>query len=66
MKEKKTGLGYSNKLDYIREYSEEKYERINLSVPKGMKQHYKSEADKRGLTISKLFTIAADDYIENH
>ena len=66
MKETRSTLGYSNKLDYIAEYQKENYDRINLTVPKGQREYYKAEADKRGMSVSKLFTTAADEYIERN
>ncbi len=66
MKEKRSTLGYSNKLDYISEYTKENYDRINLTVPKGLREQYKAEAERRGMSISKLFTTAVDEYIERH
>jgi hypothetical protein len=66
MREKRSPLGYSNKLDYINEYGKANYDRINLSVPKGLREHYKVEAEKRGLSISKMFTTAADDWLSRN
>jgi hypothetical protein len=66
MNEKRTSLGYINKLEYIGEYHKENYDRINLLVPKGLRAVYKEEAAKRGLSISKLFTTAADDWLSRN
>jgi hypothetical protein len=66
MKEKRSSLGYINKLEYIGEYGKANYDRINLTVPKGLREFYKNEADKRGLSISKLFTTAADDWLSRN
>ena len=66
MAEKRTAQGKADKLEYIREYTKEKYDRLNLIVPKGMKEHYKAQAESRGLSISSFFTNAADEYIERH
>jgi len=66
MAEQRSSKGKENKLAYIREYSKEKYDRINLTVAKGMREHYKDIAESRGMTISSLFTTAVDEYIENH
>lgn len=66
MAEKRSSAGKENKLAYIREYSKEKYDRINLTVNKGFREHYKSLAEAQGLSISAFFTRAADEYIANH
>jgi hypothetical protein len=66
MKEKRSALGYSNKLEYINEYQKEKYDRMNLTVAKGLREQYKAEADKRGLTVSKMFTTAVDEWLSRN
>lgn len=66
MKEKRSSLGYINKLEYINQYGKEFYDRINLSVPKGLRAVYKEEADKRGMTVSKMFTTAVDDWLSRN
>ena len=66
MKEKRSTLGYMNKLDYINEYGKENYDRINLTVPKGLREFYKGEADKRGLSVSKMFTNAVDEWLSRN
>ena len=57
---------YNKRLDYIRDYSKENYERINLTVKKGLKDVYKEAAQKLGFNISSFFVAAADEYIERH
>ena len=66
MKEKRSKLGYNNKLDYIAEYQKENYDRINLTVAKGLREHYKAEAEKRGLSISKMFLTAVDEWLSRN
>jgi hypothetical protein len=66
MAQKLSSGAWENKINYIEGYNKEHYERMYLTIPKGMKQHYKAEAEKRGLSVSKLFTTAADEYIEKH
>ena len=57
---------YNKRLDYIRDYSKENYERINLTVKKGLKDVYKEAAQKLGFNLSSFFVAAADEYIERH
>lgn len=55
-----------NKLKYIREYTKEKYDRLNLTAPAGAREYYKEEAARLGMSLSNFFLVAADEYLERH
>ncbi len=66
MASKSNTNSYNNRLEYIRDYSTKNYERINLTVKKGLKEVYKEAAQNLGFNISSFFVAAADEYIERH
>lgn len=46
-------------------YQKEKYERINLAIPKGTKDYYTKESKKQGYTsLNKFIKDAIDEKIE--
>lgn len=55
-------IGQMNKLDYVHEYSKEKYDRINLSCPKGTKDEWRAAADAEGLSLSAYVMKAVSEY----
>ena len=57
---------YNHRLDYIQKYSKENYDRINLTVKKGLKEYFKEYAAQIGENLSSFFVIAANEYIERH
>lgn len=42
-----------NQIAYQNHYIKEKYDRINLTVPKGRKEEIKSKAAKQGLSVNE-------------
>lgn len=66
MASKSNTNSYNNRLEYIRDYSTKNYERINLTVKKGLKEVYKEAAQNLGFNLSSFFVAAADEYIERH
>ena len=54
---------YKNKKAYINKYNKEKYDRILLAVPAGKKDYYKNMAEKRGLSLNRLFIEAVEEFL---
>lgn len=54
-----------DQIKYISDYSKEHYERINLSVPKGLKEEWKKWADKQGKSMSAFVMDAVEERIQN-
>lgn len=46
-------------------YMNEKTDDIRLRVPKGLKEKYKSEAEKRGLSMTKFIINCVEKEINN-
>lgn len=64
--EKRSEEGKKRKIQYNNEYSKENYDRINLSMKKGLKDVYKEYAIKQGFNLSEFFVTAANYYISTH
>ena len=52
-----------NKLKYTNEYNRKKYDRILLSVPKGLKEKIKSAAESDGKTMTAYILAAVEKEI---
>lgn len=46
-------------------YMAEKTDDIRLRVPKGLKEKYQSEAEKRGLSMTKFIVECVEKELEN-
>lgn len=47
-------------------YNAEKRENLNLNLPKGRKEYYKTYAQTRGMSLTELFeTLLAEDMKKN-
>lgn len=66
MTDKKSTLGYNNKLNYIQDYNKTAYDNLHVRVKKGIKDQYKAAADSLGLSLAGLVTSAVDEYIQQH
>lgn len=44
-----------------RKYNEKAYDRIALTVPKGMKEHYKAVADTKGMSLNAYINRLLED-----
>ena len=64
--EKRSEEGKKRKIQYNNEYSKENYDRINLSMKKGLKDIYKEYATEQGFNLSEFFVTAANYYISTH
>lgn len=51
---------------YNKQYSREKYDKFQLTMPKGTKDVYKEYAEKQGLSLNKFILMAVDSWIEQH
>ena len=49
-----------NKIKYTNAYNKERYDRIVLSVPKGMKEKIKASAEKAGMSITAYILSAIE------
>ncbi len=49
----------------INQYANEKYERITILVPKGRREFYQKESQKRGISTSKFIVECVNYYLEN-
>ena len=66
MTDKKSTLGYNNKLNYIQDYNKIAYDNLHVRVKKGMKDEYKAAADSLGMSLAGLVVAALDEYIQQH
>jgi hypothetical protein len=66
MTDKKSTLGYSNKLNYIQDYNKTAYDNLHIRVKKGMKDEYKAAADSMSMSLAGLVVAALDEYIQQH
>ena len=51
--------------DHQNDYNKEKYDRTTLMLPKGSKDEWKAEAQKRGLSLNAFVIEAVKNYIDN-
>jgi len=51
---------------YITQYQKDHYDRLTLKVTGGYKELLKSEAIKRGVSLTKLVVNALVEYLQNH
>ena len=51
---------------YITQYQKDHYDRLTLKVTGGYKELLKSEATKRGVSLTKLVVNALAEYLQNH
>ena len=50
---------------YKNEYNREKYDRVGLMLPKGLKDVWKEEAKARGLSINALIIEAVKQFLDS-
>ena len=53
-----------NKLTYVREYNKNKYEQLNLQIPKGMKEKIKVAAEFEGKSMTVYVVEAIEEKME--
>lgn len=51
---------------YMNQYKSDHYDMIRINVPKGYKDLLKTEATKRGMSLTKLVVNAVVEYVKNH
>lgn len=54
-----------NQISYQNSFIKEKYDRINLLVPKGTKEKIKERAKKKGLSMNEYINQKLDCHIED-
>ena len=47
-------------------YNREKYDRLQLNLPKGSKEKYRKEAEMRGMSLTRIIEEGIKEYMENH
>lgn len=47
----------------VREYNDKNYEKLTLMLSKGIKAEWKTEAKKRGMSLTRFVTEAVVQYI---
>ena len=52
--------GKFNQISYQNEYIKEKYDRINLTVPKGRKEEIKKKAESAGQSVNEYINTLID------
>ncbi len=40
------------------------YDKFTITAPKGAKERYKQEAEKRGISVNQLFVQAVEEFVE--
>lgn len=53
--------GEFNQISYQNEYIKEKYDRINLTVPKGRKEEIKKKASAEGKSVNEYINSLIDN-----
>lgn len=53
-----------NKIKYNNQFIAEKYDRVNLTMPKGQKERVKAAADAAGQSVNAFVLDAVDEKIE--
>lgn len=48
------------------EFIKEKYDRFNLTFPKGKKDEYQNIAKENGTSLNSLINQLLEDYVNNH
>lgn len=51
-----------NKIDYVRQYNADNYDRLNLLLPQGLKSEWKAAAKKLGLSITQMLIEAVEKF----
>lgn len=64
--EKRSEEGKKRKILYNNEYNKINYDKVLLSMKKGMKAIYKEYATTQGFNLSEFFITAANYYISTH
>lgn len=64
--EKRSEEGKKRKILYNNEYNKINYDKVLLSMKKGMKAIYKEYATEQGFNLSEFFITAANSYISTH
>ena len=62
MQEKRTEQGRRAKNDYIAKYTQEKYDKIVITAPKGTKQEWREKADERNMSVSQMAIKAVEEF----
>lgn len=52
-----------NQIKYQNEFIKQKYDRVNLTVPKGKKEKIKAAAKAAGQSVNEYINSAIDSYI---
>ena len=60
----RTKTGEFNQIAYQNDYIKEKYDRINLTVPKGRKEEIKKRAAAVGKSVNEYINSLIDDDIK--
>ncbi len=53
-------------IEYANDYIKEKYDRVNLTIPKGKKELYTKYAKANGMSLNAFINQLLDDYSKNH
>nr|DAE94461.1 MAG TPA: hypothetical protein [Bacteriophage sp.] len=54
-----------NQFEYQNNYVREKYDRVNLTMPKGKKAEIKAAAGQRGKSVNEFINAAIDTALKN-
>lgn len=49
-----------------RKYNDKTYDQIKIQLRKGIRDTWKIEAEKRGLSLASLILQAVSEFLENH
>ena len=52
--------------DYQNEYNRQKYDRVGLMLPKGNKELWQAEANRRSMSLNTFIQTAVEEYVERH
>lgn len=51
--------------DHQNEYNRQKYDHLNIMLPKGKKAELQELAERLGMSLNGMVKIALDEYIKN-
>lgn len=53
-------------VEYANDYIKEKYDRVNLTIPKGKKELYTKYAKANGISLNAFINQLLEEYVLNH
>ena len=55
-----------DRVKYANEFNKENYDKVTIMIPKGEKEHWKTLAKARGLSMTEMVRRAVEEYSEKN